>query len=104
MKSIQFIQVTPEQLQEAIISGVNTKLEELKKDFEPKSPTEYITLQQGADLLHVDISTIHNWRKRGVLKGYGILGRVLMKRLEVEAALIELKPSLSKTGNTNKKN
>ena len=55
MKTIQFIQVTPEQLQEAIISGINTKLEELKKGFSPKSPTEYLTRKQVAEMFKIDI-------------------------------------------------
>ena len=91
MKTIQFIQVTPEQLQDAIIISVNTKLDELKKGFEPKSPEEYLGRQQVADMLHIDLSSVHNWRKKGVLTAYQIGGRVLFKRKEIEAAIIELK-------------
>ena len=44
MQTIQFIQVTPEQLQEAIIDGVNSKLEDLKKNFQPNSTYWYLLL------------------------------------------------------------
>ncbi|MDN3665322.1 hypothetical protein QWY92_07835 [Algibacter miyuki] len=37
MPQVQFIQVTPEQLQTAIIKGVKTQLEDLKNTFNPKS-------------------------------------------------------------------
>lgn len=91
MKTIQFIQVTPEQLQEAIISGINTKLEELKKGFSPKSPTEYLTRKQVAEMFKIDISSVHNWTKKGIIISYQIGGRVYYKRSEIEAAIIQLK-------------
>ncbi|MHB1106565.1 MAG: helix-turn-helix domain-containing protein [Lutibacter sp.] len=91
MKVIQFVNVTPEQLQTAIIEGVKLQLEELKKDFEPKTPTEYLSRQETADLLKADLSSIHNWTKRGILQSYGCAGRVYYKRSEIEDALIKLK-------------
>jgi len=91
MQQIQFIQVTPEQLQQAIINGVKILFDEFKKDFQPKVPEEFITRQELADLLHVDISTTHNMRKRGVIKAYQISGKILFKRSEIEAAIVELK-------------
>ena len=38
-------------------------------------------------MLDVDLSTIHNWTKRGKLKAYGIAGRIYYKRSEVEMAI-----------------
>ena len=90
MKQIQFIQVTPEQLQEAIINGVKTQLDNLKTHFEPKEPTEYLTRKEVSDLFKVDISTIHNWTVKGILKAYSIGRRVYYKRNEIELAIIEL--------------
>ncbi|GGK41928.1 MULTISPECIES: helix-turn-helix domain-containing protein [Flavobacteriaceae] len=91
MPTVQFIQVTPEQLQNAIIEGVKIQLEELKKNFEPKTPIEYLGRQETADLLKVDVSSIHNWTKRGILQSYGISGRVYYKRSEIEKAIVKLK-------------
>lgn len=92
MQQIQFIQVTPEQLQDAIIEGVNSKLDDLKKNFQPKEPTKYITRNYVADeMLHCDISTVHNLSVKGVLQKYQIGGRVLYKRKEVEDAIVKLK-------------
>lgn len=91
MSQIQFIQVTPEQLQNAIIQGVKTHLDELKKNFQPKEPTEYLTRQETADLLKVDLSTIHNYTKKSKLKAYGIGHRVYYKRKEIESAIVQLK-------------
>lgn len=89
MQTVQFIQITPEQLQNAIIQGVNSKLEELKKEFQPKQPTEYLTRQEVADLLQINLTTLWNWTNKGKLIAYGIGSRVYYKRHEVEKGLIE---------------
>jgi hypothetical protein len=85
--TIQLIQITPEELQGAIIAGVRAEVERLKADFQPKQPTEYMTRNEVRDFLDVDLSTIHNWTKRGKLKAYALAGRVYYKRAEVEAAI-----------------
>ncbi len=91
MQQVQFIQVTPEQLKETIIEGVKAELEEFKKHFEPKSPTEYLTRNEVSKLLSVDLSTIHNYTKRRLLQSYQIGSRVYYKRSEVENSLVKLK-------------
>jgi len=90
MQSIQFIQISPEQLQEGIIKGVKNELDQLKKDFQPKQPSEYLTRNEVAEMLRIDLSSVHNWTKKGKLKAYGIGGRVYYKRHEIENAIIEL--------------
>lgn len=90
MAQIQFLQVTPEQLQNAIIEGVKTQLEDFKKEFQPKQPTEYLTRHEVAALLKVDVSSVHNYTKRGTLQAYQVAGRVLYKRSEVEASIVAL--------------
>lgn len=90
MEKVQFIQVTPEQLQTAIIDGVKTQLNELKKSFQPKEPTEYLTRSEVAELLKIDLSTVHNWTRKGRLTSYGIGSRIYYKRKEVESAIVKL--------------
>lgn len=90
MGTLQFIQITPEQLQNEIIKGIKTELEQLKKDFQPKQPSEYLTRNEVAEMLKIDLSSVHNWTKKGKLKAYGIGGRVYYKREEVENSIIEL--------------
>lgn len=90
MGTVQFIQITPEQLQNEIIKGVKNELEQLKKDFQPKQPSEYLTRNEVAEMLKIDLSSVHNWTKKGKLKAYGIGGRVYYKRDEVENSIIEL--------------
>lgn len=87
---IQFHYVTPEQLKELILQGVKIQLDEIKKEFQPKEPTEYLTRNELAKLLKVDLSTLHNWVKKGKIKAYGIGARVYFKRNELEQVLIPL--------------
>jgi excisionase family DNA binding protein len=87
MENIQFIQITPEEQEDRIFKRVKAELEELKKDFQPKQPPEFLTRNEVRDLLKVDLSTVHNWTKRGKLKAYGIGNRVYYRRDEVEAAI-----------------
>lgn len=90
MKTIQFVQVTPEQFKDSILQGVKDQLEELKKQYQPKEPEEFLSRAEVAKLLKVDISTVHNWGKAGKLKRHGLGNRVYYKRSEVEQAIQEL--------------
>ncbi|MGB2528213.1 helix-turn-helix domain-containing protein [Flagellimonas sp. SN16] len=90
MQQLQFIGTTPEQLQKAITENVRGQLEELKKSFQPKTPEEYLTRTQTAELLNINLSTLYLWTKKRILQSYGISGKVYYKRSEVESALIEL--------------
>ena len=90
MKQIQLIGITPEEFQSAILSGVEKLLNELKKDFQPKEPTKYLTRQEVAELFKINLTTVWNWTKKGKLQAYGIGGRVFYKRSEIENSVVKL--------------
>ncbi len=90
MATVQFIQTTPQELQNQINEGIKTQLEDFLKHFKPKQPNEYLTRQEVATLFNVDLSTIHNWCKSKKLNPLGIGSRVYFLRSEVEASLIPL--------------
>ena len=91
MSTIQFIQVTPDQLKTAIIEGVKSQIEDLKSHFQPKEPKQYLSRQEVSNMFSVDLSTVHNWTKKGILTAYQIGGRVYYERTEVENSIIHLK-------------
>ena len=90
MQQVQFISITPEQLQNSIIEGVKSQLEDLKKFYQPKEPNRYLSRQDVADMLQIDLSSVHNWTKKGTLTSYQISGRVYYKLDEVENAIVKL--------------
>ncbi len=84
---IQFLQTSPDELETRIFNRLQSEFETLRKEFQPKEPTEYLTRNEVKEMLHCDLSTVHNLTKRGKLKSYGIGGRVYYKRSELEQAI-----------------
>lgn len=91
MKQLQLVGITPEELTSAIFNYIDKKIEELKKTLQPKEPTKYLTRHEVAAMLSMDISSVHNMSKSGILQKYQISGRVLYIRSEVESSIIKLK-------------
>lgn len=79
--------VTPDQIA-SLFEGLQNQLKELKSNFEPKQPAEYLTRNEVAELLKCDLSTLWLWSKKGKLMPYGIGNRIYYKRSDIEAALI----------------
>lgn len=79
--------ITPEELTQTILQGVEERLTALKREFQPKEPTTYLTRQQTADLLHISLVCLHDWTNKGILKAYKMSNRTYYRRDEVEAAL-----------------
>ena len=91
MERLQFISITPEKLQNAIIEGLKTQIESLILLSQQKEQNEYLTRMDVAELFQIDVSSVHNWTKKGILQSYQIGGRVYYKRTEVENSIIKLK-------------
>ena len=87
----QLHSLTPQQLEEIVKKTIKEEVNDLKENFQPKVPVEFLTRQQTADLLHIDLSTLWAWTNRGKLLAYSISSRVYYKRSEVENAIIKLK-------------
>jgi hypothetical protein len=86
----QLHNLSPEQLGLLFDEVITSKINDLKKHFEPKTPTEYLSRQDVAQLLKINLSTVHNMSVKGILQKYQISGRVLYKRSEVENAIVKL--------------
>lgn len=90
MIQVQLLGITQEELNLAIFNYIDTKFEELKKFYQPKEPTKYLTRKEVAEMLSVDISSVHNMTKKGILKKLQISGRILYIRSQVESSIIKL--------------
>jgi len=84
---VKFVVSTPQDVKDEFTSDVKVILEDFLKYYKPPQPSEILTRQQVADLLSVDLSSVYNYTKRGILRSYGIQGRVYYKRSEVENSL-----------------
>ncbi|PUB29379.1 excisionase family DNA binding protein [Elizabethkingia sp. YR214] len=94
MSTIQFIGTIPtdliKELKEALIPELR---EQLSKDFQPKEPTQYLTRTEVCELLKINLSTLHRWRKEGQIPSYGFGNRVYFKHDEVEQIINQNKLS-----------
>lgn len=79
----------PEELQRDI-NLIKSQIEDLKKNFEPKDPPQYLTRQEVADMFRINLSTVHNWTKRGILISVGIGGRRYFLRSDIEKVIVKL--------------
>lgn len=93
MGTLQFIQITPEQLAELINEGLRSELQALKKEILSENANDdLLTREQAAELLQINLSTLWAWTNKGKVTAYGISGaRRYYKRSEIMAALTLLK-------------
>ena len=78
---------SPEQIT-SLFGGLQNQLTELKANFQPKVPEEFLTRNEVAELLKCDLSTLWNWTKKSKLISYGIGNRTYYKRTEIESAMV----------------
>lgn len=86
----QLHSLTPQQLKRIVKNTIKEEVNDLKEKFEPKTPVEFLTRQQTADLLHIDLSTLWSWTNKGKLLAYSISSRVYYKRSELEQAMVKI--------------
>lgn len=91
MEKIQFIQVDPEQFRESILKPIKVQLADLIKCLQTQLfKEEYLSREEVSNMLKVDLSTIHNWSKKGKLTKHCIGNRVYYKRSEIENQIIQI--------------
>jgi len=84
--SIQFINVTPQELVNLISESVKAHLEQLSINLQSKSSKdepEFLTRKQTAELFGVSLATTHDWNNNGILKFYKMGNRSYCKRSEL---------------------
>ena len=90
MSESSLVQFNTEQFQTEILKKMKAELLSLSKNFQLKTPDEYLTRQDVAKLCKVNISTVNNWKNDGVITAYGLGGRVYYKRSEIEKSMIKI--------------
>jgi hypothetical protein len=79
--------VTPQQLTETILKGVENQINDLKKTFSTKEPDDFLTRMEVAKLLKISLTTVHDWSNRSILKMYKVGNRSYFSRKEIESTL-----------------
>jgi hypothetical protein len=74
----------------SLFESLRNEIQDIKQNLEPKLPTEYLTRSELSKMLDIDISTIHNWTVKGILKKHCIGNRVYYKRSEIEETLVKI--------------
>ena len=88
MAQIQIFNTSTEELTEEIMSKLRKELEELKQNYQPKEPEEYLSRKQAAEMLDINLSTLWAWTKKGHLNAYTIgANRIYYKRSDIIAKL-----------------
>lgn len=82
--------LAPKDLQELIEKTVIKQLETFVKNVPIENQDELLTRVEASNLLKINISTLHNWTKKGNIIAYGIGNRVYYKRGEFMGSLIRI--------------
>lgn len=90
MKTIQFVQTTPEDLKNSILSDLESSIRNLAKQLVPKPQEELMLRKEVAEYLKISLVTLWNWTNDGKLQSYSIANKIYYKRHEVEQALTAL--------------
>ncbi len=87
MQTIEF--KLPDSLTDEI-KALKKELQEIKDNLKPKEQTKYLSRNEVAEMLGINVSSLHNWTKKGILQAYQIGGRIYYKREELEEAIVKL--------------
>jgi len=96
-KQIQFVSVTPEELKEDLIKLIKKELALALKEFNKNSSLSddvtFMTRDQTANMLSINLSTLWKFTNQGKLKSYGIpdTNRVYYKKNEVLDSMEQIK-------------
>ncbi len=83
MKTIQLIEMTPEDLANLISAGITAQLQNFDRNVNNKPEDDLLTRQEACDFLKIDSSTLWHWTNKGKVKAYGIANRRYYKKSEL---------------------
>jgi hypothetical protein len=83
METIQFISTSPNALANLIDEKIKAQLDELKQNFTPKEPDEFMSRNETAKLLKISLVCLHDWMNKGILKPYKMGNKTYFSRKEV---------------------
>jgi hypothetical protein len=91
--TFNLVGLTIDELKNLVGQVIKTEFDAVKKHLQPKQPNDYLTRKEVSEMLKIDISSVSNWSKRGILKPLQIGNRIYFKLQDVENSIVQLKRS-----------
>ncbi len=89
METINFVGITPDNFLNELVSKVKTALlSDLEKSLKDNEPNRYYTAEQICERFSITKPTLHEYRKRNIIKSYRLGSRVYYRLDEIENAMI----------------
>jgi excisionase family DNA binding protein len=87
LKSEILTTLTPDELAVMVAEKLFAMLKQQPVPRASEVNPGYLTRKEVAAKYHITLSTLNDWTKRGIIKGYRIGRRVLYKMTEIDAGL-----------------
>ncbi len=91
MNGNEIIVTSVENLRKIVFEETDKLLKKYYKPVEAKDEEVYLSREQLHKKLGINPTTEWNWRKKGLITGYSINGRIWFKLSEIEANMVKLK-------------
>ena len=86
-KKIEIQEITVDELADKVAVKLLNKIKHYLDDLHTNESDVYLTRQETADFLKINITTLWNWTNKGKIKSYGIGNRRYYNKQEIIALL-----------------
>jgi hypothetical protein len=86
-KTIQIQEITVEELADKVADKLLNKIKHYLDELHTNESDVYLTRQETADFLKINITTLWHWTNKGKIKSYGIGNRRYYNKQEIIALL-----------------
>jgi len=86
-KTIEIQEITVDELADKVADKLLNKIKHYLDDLHTNESDVYLTRQETADFLKINITTLWHWTNKGKIKSYGIGNRRYYNKQEIIALL-----------------
>lgn len=93
MQTVQFLQITPNELVNLISEKVREQLQEFSQSSNTKTdnPNPHLTRKETAQYFGVSLNCLNDWCKKGIITPYKVGQRTYFKRSELVQVMFNQK-------------
>lgn len=95
MATLQFFQVTPQDLASLIREEIKKEIQGFILELNPKTNDgqELLSIEKTAEFFHVSKPTIHKWANEGIIRRYSMGNRTYFVKAELMGDLLNQRKS-----------